>query len=893
MPGLHLPKQRLSYRDQFAPRDGQQASFGLAQGIYLHWAPYLGATGKTAIDVSGANRHGAVTINSVTASDFWKIDGGIPHANLRSNGGTSNYVNFGLLASHKLAYPNVSLWVRRPTTGVNVNRYVLTIGAANTYFIQNLGLGGEWRFTIAGTNSVSATSQPFDEWMHLFFRYNYTTGWIYRNGVQVATAALGVSPTPNYASTERIWLGNQTSHAVDVAEVTIWNRPVSHAEICELYTGGIGYLNRLARRTITPTAGTYTASAALTLPAAVAAATCTFTPPTFTSSAGLTLPAAVAAANSSHTPPTYTSSAALDLPAAVAAANATNTPPTFTGSAALTLPPAVAAAEATSTAPTFTGSAALDLPAAIAEAAATHTPPSYTATAALDLPAAIASAEATHAGPVFTATADLDLPAIVAASEATFAISAFTATADIILPAAIAAAECQHTTPTYTATAALVLAPAVAAASATFTTPVFNCWTGLIRTPWEVYELDGDGTPEIGNGPTFSRNPASPPYFTTGILGQCLTLGREINVNAVSSFNMSGKFSIGMWANMPYEAGWEGFVQTSAIITGASGKSIQLYLYMWSATQVLFQVNGATSVETYLNIDPGQWHHYVACFDCPNSRAELYVDGTLVATISMTPTTFTGSILSCQRAGCLDQVTLAEHAWTAAELAYIYNSGAGREYSTWQRSLTLPAAIASADATSTPPVYTASAALNCPAAVAESLATFAAPVFTASAGLILPAAIAASSATFTGPVYTATVDLNLPAAIAAASATYTPITFTASAALTLAPAIASSSIAFTGPVFTAEAAIEIPAVEASAIATHSTPTVTATVAISIPALQATAIAVFSLNSALLPGDSVWVQAGPGAVSFSSTGNRSSLWVPAGPADATIQPKESD
>lgn len=658
----------------------------------------------------------------------------------------------------------------------------------------------------------------------------------------------------------------------------------------------------------------FTSTAALTLPKAVAAAVCTFTPPTFTSSAGLTLPAAVAAASASHAPPTYSASAALDLPAAVAAATATHTTPTYTGSAALTLPPAVAEADATSTAPTFTSSAALDLPAAIAEAAATHTPPSYTATAALDLPAAIASAAATHVGPVFTASAALDLPAIVAAASATFATATFTASAALTLPAAIAAAECQHTTPTYNATAALVLAPAVAAASATYDSGTFNCWTGTIRTPWEVYELDGDGVPEIGNGPTLTRNPATPPYFTTGLMGQCLTSNRAIESAGSMTFSMAGKFSVGMWVLAPIEPGWEGIVGTSVILTGASAKRIQIEVLYNSATEIKVWIRGATTWSQVVTTQPDQFHHYTVCVDPTSGTSSLFVDGTLIASHSFTlSSSGTGSIFAAERSACLDQIAFAEHAWTASEIAHIYNSGSGREYSTWQRSLSLPAAIASADATSTPPIYTASAALTAPAAVAEAAATFAAPVFTASAGLILPAAIAESTATFTGPVYTASADLDLPAAIVAASATYTPITFTASASLTLAPAIASSSIAFTGPVFTAEAAIEIPAAEASAIATHSTPAFTATVAISLPALQATAIAVFSLNSALLPGDSVWIQAGPGAVSFSSTGNRSSLWVPAGPADAsftdqgsrssrwaqsgpgdaTIQPKESD
>lgn len=119
-------------------------------------------------------------------------------------------------------------------------------------------------------------------------------------------------------------------------------------------------------------AGTFTATSALTAAPATTAVSATSTPPTFSASATLAAAPTTLSAAGTTDPPTFSGTAALVAAPATLAAEGTTTPPVFSGTAALVAGPATSSSTATATPPTFTASAALSAAAAVLAASATY-----------------------------------------------------------------------------------------------------------------------------------------------------------------------------------------------------------------------------------------------------------------------------------------------------------------------------------------------------------------------------------------------------------------------------------------------------------------------------------------------------------------------------------------
>lgn len=168
--------------------------------------------------------------------------------------------------------------------------------------------------------------------------------------------------------------------------------------------------------------GSFTATAAITLPSITSAATASTTPPAFTGTVAATLPSLSSAVTATSTPPGFTGGIAQTLPSLTSAATASTTPPAFTGTVAATLPSLTQAATATRTVPAFTLTGANMLPSLTQSATAQALAPGVIATVAQTLPSLTSAATATRTVPAFSGTIVQTLPSLLSA-----AIAAFTA----------------------------------------------------------------------------------------------------------------------------------------------------------------------------------------------------------------------------------------------------------------------------------------------------------------------------------------------------------------------------------------------------------------------------------------------------------------------------------
>jgi hypothetical protein len=195
-----------------------------------------------------------------------------------------------------------------------------------------------------------------------------------------------------------------------------------------------------------------------------------------------------------------------------------------------------------------------------------------------------------------------------------------------------------------------------------------------IRAPWAVYELaGGSGVDAAGNGPEADVTNSGPGKLDEGAF--------VVAANADLSF-FSTEGSLGFWYH----------VQEGDLTFGGGGLFIATlgnddiaFLLGSDGTNITLELIGATTKSETTPVVTTGWHHF--SFSRTGNSTQFFANGVAVGSASnVVPNTsgFGSFGLSVNEGGGRhDQPVFAQVAYTAEEWAYIYNSGAGRAYSTW------------------------------------------------------------------------------------------------------------------------------------------------------------------------------------------------------------------
>lgn len=293
-------------------------------------------------------------------------------------------------------------------------------GLNRDIFVLRYGNGSTTNRLLRGSSPPTLVA---DDWYHVVFSVSaHLTARHWINGIEYSESWSGTATglAHDAAGTGRIGYDTRTSRAwtSGIADVRTWRRPITPAEVAELYQGGPGYClvppRRTTWRAFALTAGSTTGTAAVTLASATAAVSGT---QTISGTLASTLAAATTSASGTQT---YSGSAAATLAAATATATGSQT---HSGTAAATTGPATSSASGTQT---ISGTSAVTLAAATCSASGTQgTGILGTVEVALASATAAATGSQAHSGTAAATTA----PATTTASGTqTYAGSCFAGT---------------------------------------------------------------------------------------------------------------------------------------------------------------------------------------------------------------------------------------------------------------------------------------------------------------------------------------------------------------------------------------------------------------------------------------------------------------------------------
>jgi len=146
------------------------------------------------------------------------------------------------------------------------------------------------------------------------------------------------------------------------------------------------------------------------------------------------------------------------------------------------------------------------------------------------------------------------------------------------------------------------------------------------------YKLDGDGKDAAGSHHGTLTNS---PTFVAGKHGQAMnvTLDQCITVPYTADLSLN-TFSVAVWVNVSDIGGWRGIV-------GTRFNSDNTFDMKVSATLIHGDIgNGTawlnTAVDVPANLSVGEWYHIAYVFDDPADTAEVYLNGILSRTMTIT-----------------------------------------------------------------------------------------------------------------------------------------------------------------------------------------------------------------------------------------------------------------
>jgi hypothetical protein len=230
------------------------------------WCPSIDATGGILLNRSGRNNHGTLT-NMDPASD-WVVSGG--KLALDFDGANDYIIGNQVFAG---AFVSVSIWAFFRSNPANYPmlfqlRNSASGNAVNSYqFLHRPngdgyggGSGSRLVWVANGATGVAvfpSVGLVSNEWAHYGLTYNGETLRIYKNGIEVASAAQTAVPS----GINQFNLGNNLANTGDgyfdgqLDDVRIYNRALTAGEVRQLWQTGRGNMPLRRRRRYAQQAG--------------------------------------------------------------------------------------------------------------------------------------------------------------------------------------------------------------------------------------------------------------------------------------------------------------------------------------------------------------------------------------------------------------------------------------------------------------------------------------------------------------------------------------------------------------------------------------------------------------------------------------------------------------
>ena len=230
----------------------------LADGLVGYWSPWLGSSGYRLLGRTGRGNHG--TLTNMDAGTDWvgaTVRGRSGYA--LDFDGSNDYVSFGNPSVVTSGRPLlVATWFR---TTLNAQRAILAKSlagvAANRFWltteVNSVGVNGE--LSGAGVAATFTTAYNDGNWHQLAGLYDGSTLSLFYDGVfrsSTTISQLGPSSYTLIVGKYNDASGGETGTTApfngQIAEVVIWSRTITVAEIQELYRLGPGWYQPYQRK---------------------------------------------------------------------------------------------------------------------------------------------------------------------------------------------------------------------------------------------------------------------------------------------------------------------------------------------------------------------------------------------------------------------------------------------------------------------------------------------------------------------------------------------------------------------------------------------------------------------------------------------------------------------
>jgi len=230
----------------------------LSDGLVGYWSAWLGSSGYRLLDRSGRGNHG--TLTNMDAGTDWldaTVRGRSGH--VLDFDGSNDYVSFGnpsVVTSGRPLF--VATWFR---TNLNAQRAILAkslAGAAANRFwltteVNSVGVNGE--LGGPGVAATFTTGYNDGNWHQLAGLYNGSTMSLFYDGfLHSATTISQLGPSSytlivgKYNDASGGETGTTAQFNGQIAEVAIWNRTITVAEVLDLYRLGPGWYQPYQRK---------------------------------------------------------------------------------------------------------------------------------------------------------------------------------------------------------------------------------------------------------------------------------------------------------------------------------------------------------------------------------------------------------------------------------------------------------------------------------------------------------------------------------------------------------------------------------------------------------------------------------------------------------------------
>jgi len=200
---------------------------------------------------------------------------------------------------------------------------------------------------------------------------------------------------------------------------------------------------------------------------------------------------------------------------------------------------------------------------------------------------------------------------------------------------------------------------------------------------WEFEESSGDAVDSHGSN---DLTPSGVSYEATGKNGDCFSYDGSNDYAKITSLslNLSG-FSYGGWIK------WDGSTARNRTIFYFNADHMSSYIRPASSSKLATTITtsaGLSSIYSNSAISSGSWVHFIITWD--GSTITMYINGSAQTNTASRGGTFnyTGDFAIGRNEfgdtnwfdGDIDEILIANRAFTSTEVSWLYNGGTGRFY---------------------------------------------------------------------------------------------------------------------------------------------------------------------------------------------------------------------